>query len=99
MTQVKDMYCVKECLLVILGSKPTYGDHVKQNFELCEVLTVVTMKSFVFWKITQFSLVKVSQPLRGTYHIHLQSQSLDQARNNREKVANRGLLAWVTPQP
>jgi hypothetical protein len=39
-----------------------------------EVLTLVVMKSSVFWNITPYSPLKVSRRFGGTYRFHLQGQ-------------------------
>jgi hypothetical protein len=51
-----------------------------RNFKLfavvgTEVLTVVVVKSTIFWVITPYTPLKVNRRFGGTYHLHLQGQS------------------------
>jgi hypothetical protein len=55
----------------------------------CKVLRVTAMKSSVFRDIMVYSLVKVSQCLRGTYCLHLQGRRVSQARNHHEVGSKR----------
>jgi hypothetical protein len=46
-----------------------------------EVLTVVVMKSSIFWDIMLCSWLKVNRHFRGTYRLHLQGQRISWVRN------------------
>jgi hypothetical protein len=41
-----------------------------------EILTAVVMKSAIFWDITPYNPLKVSQRLGGTYRLHLQGRRI-----------------------
>jgi hypothetical protein len=45
-----------------------------------EVLTAVTMKSYVFWDITPCSPAKIIRDFGGIYGLHLQDRRVSQAR-------------------
>jgi hypothetical protein len=45
---------------------------------------MVVMKSVVFWDIMPCSPLKVSRRFGGTYHLYLQSQRINQAKNQRQ---------------
>jgi hypothetical protein len=47
-------------------------------------LQVLTVVAITFWDITLFSLLKVNQCFKGTYHLHLQGRRISQARNQCE---------------
>jgi hypothetical protein len=49
-----------------------------------EVLTVVVMKSTVFWYITLCSMLKVNRDFGGIYCHHVQGRRISQARNQCE---------------
>jgi hypothetical protein len=49
-----------------------------------EVLTVVVMKSTIFWDITPCSPLSVNRRFEGTYRHHLQGRKISWARNQRE---------------
>jgi hypothetical protein len=51
------------------------------NLVVFELLTVVVMKSTVFWDIMPCSPLKVNQRFRGAYHLHLQGRRISRARN------------------
>jgi hypothetical protein len=42
----------------------------------------VVMKSYVFWVIMSYSLLKVSEHFRWTYCLHLQGQRISQAKTS-----------------
>jgi hypothetical protein len=47
-----------------------------------EVVTVVVMKSIIFWDITPCSLLKVNRRFGGTYCLHLQGWRISWERNH-----------------
>jgi hypothetical protein len=49
-----------------------------------EVLTVLTMKSYIFWDILLCSLMKVSRCFEGTYRFHLQGRRISHPGNQHE---------------
>jgi hypothetical protein len=49
-----------------------------------EGLTVVVMKSTIFWDITMCSLLSVNSRFRETYRLHLQGRKIGRGRNQRE---------------
>lgn len=46
-----------------------------------QVLKTVGTNTFIFWKITPCSLMKVNPPLGATYLLNLQVRIADQVRN------------------
>jgi hypothetical protein len=46
-----------------------------------EVLTAVTINSYIFWDITPCSPVKVNRRFGRKYHLHLQGLRVSQERN------------------
>jgi hypothetical protein len=70
-----------------------------------EILTVVVIKSSVFWDITPCSPFKVNQHFGGTCHLHFQGRSISLVRNqceagtkksketSKKQVVSRALLA------
>jgi hypothetical protein len=48
------------------------------------VITAVAIKSFTFWDIMPCSLLEVNRHFGGTYCLHHQRQSVNQARNQNE---------------
>jgi hypothetical protein len=70
-----------------------YKTHEKQSLHLLvrlEVLTALGVTSSVFWGITTYSLLKLNQHFGGTCHLHLQSKTIRQARNQHEAVSKQG---------
>jgi hypothetical protein len=57
-----------------------------------EVLSVVVMKSSIFWDVTLCTLLKVNWRFGGTCCLHLQDQRISQARNWREAGSKHGLF-------
>jgi hypothetical protein len=57
-----------------------------------EVLIAVVMESSVFWDITPCSLLKVNWCFWGTYRLHLQGQSISQARNQNQGASRTWLI-------
>jgi hypothetical protein len=49
-----------------------------------EVLTVVVMKSFVFWDIMQCSPLKVNRGFGGICRLHLEGRRISRLRNQSE---------------
>jgi hypothetical protein len=57
-----------------------------------EVITAVVMNSSVFWDKLLCSLLKVNQRFRRTYRLHLQGQTISQARNQCEAGSKERLV-------
>jgi hypothetical protein len=55
------------------------------------------LKNYIFWDVTQYSLLKVNRSFGGTCRIHLQAWKTSQARNRRQ--ASRALLATYIFDP
>jgi hypothetical protein len=50
----------------------------QQGYVGFDILTATVMKSFIFWNITNCSLLKFNQRFGGTCHLHLQGQRISQ---------------------
>jgi hypothetical protein len=61
-----------------------------RHVTLLEETTNVYMKSSMFWDITSCISLKVNQRFGGTCRLHLQDQSIRQARNQREISVKSG---------
>lgn len=66
-----------------------------------EVLTVVIMKSTVFWNVTPRSMLKVSRCFWGTYRLLLQGQRISRARKQHSAchLLSLWFLAYLILQP
>jgi hypothetical protein len=67
-----------------------------------EVLRAVVMKGSIFWDIASCSLLKVNRRFRGTCCLHLQGQSISQARNqleNKWQVKHAGFFLGLFFNP
>jgi hypothetical protein len=82
--------CCSETPITLPGAKARENQH--QPFE---VLTVVVMKSSIFWDITPCSLLKVNRRFGGTYRLHLQDRRISEARNQYETCSKPMLVSFL----
>jgi hypothetical protein len=57
-----------------------------------EVLTLVVMKSPIFWDVTPCSLLENNRHFGGAYRLHLQGRRISQARNQHGYLLHAGFL-------
>jgi hypothetical protein len=98
-TNYEALYCVIFCnlFLIILPSPHHSPQHppltsTPSISAVFEVLTGVSMKSYISWYTTSCSLVKVNQHSGRNYHLHLQGQRVSQSRSQHEPVSPCCLL-------
>jgi hypothetical protein len=73
----------------------THVSPIKTEAIWFEVLTMVVMKSSVFWDTTSCRPLKVSRNFGGTYRLHLQSRRVCLVRNQHEADSNALLLNFI----
>jgi hypothetical protein len=61
-----------------------------------EVLSVVTVKSIIFWYVTPCSPVEVHRRFGGPYYVHLQNRRVNQARNHQQHLFSLYLSIFLT---
>jgi hypothetical protein len=69
------------------------------NFVGFKDLTVVVMKSTIFWDITPCSALKVIRRFGGSYRLRLQGRRISRARNQRESRWQPELLLGLFFDP
>jgi hypothetical protein len=72
-------------LLEVITGKAT------ENLCRFEVHRTVVMKSYIFWDIMPYSLLKVNRGFGGIYRFHHQGRRIHGVRNQRERVGSKAL--------
>jgi hypothetical protein len=71
--------------LAFCGEVDAFWKHEEKCYWVgFEVLTVVVMKSTIFWDITPCSPLRFNRCFGGTYRLHLQGQRIRQTRSQHE---------------